>query len=77
MYESFDANNEDIKNIIIYSREEERMSHIQRGILQMLMSFLIPFKEASLQLKADTYTTLPLILPTRFSLMNHLNLFGI
>jgi hypothetical protein len=55
MYESFDASCQGIENILIQRREEERMAHIQRETLQMLVSFLTPFKEASLQLEADTY----------------------
>jgi hypothetical protein len=39
----------------------------------MLVRFLTPFKEASLQLEADTYVTLPLVLPIRFNLLNHQN----
>jgi hypothetical protein len=42
-------------------------------MLQMLVTFLTLFKEASLQLEADKYATLPLVLPVRFSLLNHLN----
>jgi hypothetical protein len=39
----------------------------------MLLSFLTPFKEASLQLEADTHATLLLVLPVRFNLLHHLN----
>jgi hypothetical protein len=51
-------NYEDIENILIERWEEERMAHIQHETLQMLC-----FKEASFQLEADTYATLPLVLP--------------
>jgi hypothetical protein len=69
MYESFYANYEDIENILI----ERRMSHVQHETLQTLLSFLTTFKEASLQLEADTHATLPLVLPIRFNLLDHLN----
>jgi hypothetical protein len=49
------------------------MSHVQHKTLQTLLSFLTPFKEASLQLEADTHATLPLVLPIRFNLLDHLN----
>jgi hypothetical protein len=74
MYESFYANYEDIENILIERREEDRMAHVQHETLQMLLSFLTPFKEASLQLEADTHATLPLVLPIRFNLLDHLNM---
>jgi hypothetical protein len=73
MYEYFDAGYQDNENILIERHKEERMTHIQRETLQMLASFLTPFKEASLQLEADTYATLPLILPIRFNLPHYMN----
>jgi hypothetical protein len=73
MYESSYANYEDIENILIERREEDRMAHVHHETLQMLLSFLTLFKEASLQLEADTHATLPLILPIRFHLLDHLN----
>jgi hypothetical protein len=45
------------------------MSHIQREILQMLVSSLAPLREASLKSEADTYAKLRL-----FNLLNHLNM---
>jgi hypothetical protein len=62
-----------IENILIERQEEVRMAHIQQETLQMLVSFLIPFKGASLQLQVDTYATLPLVLPIRFNFLSHLN----
>jgi hypothetical protein len=52
MYESFYANYEGTENIIIERREEDRMVHVQCETVQLLLSFLTPIKEASLQLEA-------------------------
>jgi hypothetical protein len=41
--------------------EEGRMTYVQREKLQMLVSFLSPFREGSLLLEADAYATLPLV----------------
>jgi hypothetical protein len=59
IYESFYANYEGTENII-ERREEDRMVHVQRETVQLLLSFLTPIKEASLQLEADTHATLRL-----------------
>jgi hypothetical protein len=40
----------------------------------MLVSLLRPFGEASLLLDADAYASLPLAVPVRFNLLNHLNI---
>jgi hypothetical protein len=72
MYECFYGNYQDIENIII-DCPEDRMAHVQQEILQMLLSFLPPFKVASMQLEADTHATLPLVLPITFNLFDHLN----
>jgi hypothetical protein len=37
------------------------------------VSFLTPFKEASLLLEAGTYSTLLLVPPIRFNMLHHLN----
>jgi hypothetical protein len=51
----FYANYEDIKNILMEHQEEDRTAHVQHETLQMLVSFLTPFKEDSLQVEAHTY----------------------
>jgi hypothetical protein len=48
MYESFDNNYEDIENILTERREEDKMSHVQRDSLHMLVSFLTPLEGTSL-----------------------------
>jgi hypothetical protein len=48
------------------------MIRFQRETLQMLVSFLTPFKNTSLQLEADKYATLPRVLSIRFNLIDHL-----
>jgi hypothetical protein len=39
--------------------------------MQMLASFLTPFKEGLLQLEVNTYATLLLVLPISFNLLKH------
>jgi hypothetical protein len=76
MYESHAANYEDTENIVIDYCQEEEMVHVQCEMLQMLLSFLTPFKEALLQFEADTHVTLLLVLPINFNLLNYLNVLA-
>jgi hypothetical protein len=50
------------------------MTYVRHETLQMLVTVLRPFKEPSLLVEADAYTTLSLVLPVRFNLLNYLNI---
>jgi hypothetical protein len=56
MHKPFDASYEDIGNILMEYQEEDRISHVQHEMQQMLVSFLTLFKAHSLQVEAHTYT---------------------
>lgn len=74
MLESFDANYEDITNILIERGEIERMNHIEQSTLKMLITFLKPFRDSSVQLEGNMYPTLELVLPIRTNLLQLLEL---
>jgi hypothetical protein len=72
MCESIEKNYDTIENVLIEKDQLYRLDHILRHLLQMLISFLAPFKEASLKFESDKFPTLPLVIPVRTKLMQYL-----
>lgn len=52
---------EDIQSILLERGEMHRMSHISKDILQMLVQFLQPFKQATEELSGSKYCTINLV----------------
>ncbi|XP_050992283.1 uncharacterized protein LOC127181551 [Labeo rohita] len=64
----------DIQSILFERGEMHRMSHISKDILQMLIHFLQPFKEATEELSGSKYCTINLVALWKSTLLTHCQL---
>jgi len=62
---------EDIQSILLGQGEMHRMSHISKDILQMLVQFLQPFKQATEELSGSKYCIINLVALWKTTLMTH------
>ncbi len=62
---------DDIQSILLERGEMHRMSHISKDILQMLIHFLQPFKQATEELSGSKYCTINLVALWKTTLLTH------
>lgn len=62
---------EDIQSILLERGEMHRMGNISKDILQMLIQFLQPFKQASEELSGSKYCTINLVAIWKSTLLTH------